>query len=44
MSEEAVKKSWWDQHPFFKNYYVPLVLTATFVVTVVDAIVGGKGH
>jgi hypothetical protein len=33
---------WWNSHPLLKNFYVPLVLTATFVVTVIDAIVGGS--
>lgn len=33
--------SWWDSHPLLKNFYVPMVLTATFLVTVIDAFMGG---
>lgn len=32
---------WWDDHPTLKRFYVPMVLTATFVMTVVD-VIGGK--
>lgn len=34
-------QQWWDEHPLMKNFYVPLVLTATFLVTLVDALNGG---
>lgn len=32
---------WWSSHPFFKKFYVPLVLTATMVITFIDAVNGG---
>jgi len=35
-------QKWWDEHPLMKNFYVPLVLTATFVVTFIDAVNGGS--
>lgn len=34
-------ETWWNAHPVFKNLYVPLVLTATFIVTFID-LIGGK--
>lgn len=36
-------EDWWDDHPILKKFYVPLVLTATFVVTAIDAL-GGRTH
>lgn len=43
MGEAKGFENWWDAHPFFKKFYVPLVLTATFVVTLIDAVSGGPG-
>lgn len=36
-------ETWWDDHPFFRKFYVPLVLTATLVMTIIDAVTRG-GH
>lgn len=36
MIESNKFEEWWEAHPFFKKFYVPMVLTATFVVTVAD--------
>lgn len=35
-------ETWWDEHPFFKRFYVPMVLTATFVTAVADILIGGN--
>jgi hypothetical protein len=36
-------EEWVNEHPVFVKFYVPVVLTATFLVTVIDAINGSRG-
>lgn len=44
MGDKRGVEDWWDDHPFFKKFYVPLVLTATFIVTLADALARGRGR
>lgn len=31
------RQRWWDRHPFFVRFYVPLVVTASLVVQLWEA-------
>lgn len=37
-------ENWWEEHPLLKKFYVPMVLTATFLVTVFDIFTGSRGR
>lgn len=38
LNKKSRAESWWDDHPLLKKFYVPLVLTATFVVQIADVV------
>lgn len=43
MADSHKAEDWWDEHPFFKKFYVPLVLTATFIIQIVEVFKGSRG-
>jgi hypothetical protein len=44
MASKHRMENWWDDHPLLKKFYVPMVLTATFVVQIADVFRGSRGR
>lgn len=36
MTKTGKVETWWDEHPFLRKFYVPMVVTATLVVGIAD--------
>ena len=44
MVNEQDLEGWWDKHPLLTKFYVPLVVTSTFVVTIIDVLTKSRGQ
>jgi hypothetical protein len=41
--EKSKFEEWWDEHPIFTRVYVPILVTLTLFVALINALSTGRG-